>query len=406
MSLSFSLTAALLSLLPLISSSPIQDVQPRAALQSFAVQQVPNPKFQGYDNAGPAALLRTFYKYNVQPPAAARAMVNSTGIVAATPFPAEYDREYVAPVSLGTPAQELNLIFDTGSSDLWVFSTSMPAAQVAGQKLYNPSGSSTSAVLWGHTWSIQYGDGSRSSGTVVNELVTIGGISYASQALEIANGVSAQFSQDPASSGLLGLGFSILNTVIPTSQKTWFDNVLPTLAAPVFTVDLKRAAPGTYTFGAIDASSYAGKIEYTPIDNSNGFWRLQASGYQVGTSPFQPTTIDAIADTGTTLLMLPAAIVKAYYAQVPGSQLHASYGAYTFPCSAKLPSFTFGIGRYRGVIPGAFVSYGRIDATTCYGGIQDQGNLPFSIFGDILMKAQVVVFDAGRTRIGFAAKKV
>lgn len=37
------------------------------------------------------------------------------------------DSLYLAPVSIGTPAQTLNLDFDTGSADLWVWCSSLPS---------------------------------------------------------------------------------------------------------------------------------------------------------------------------------------------------------------------------------------------------------------------------------------
>lgn len=165
---------------------------------------------------------------------------------------------------------------------------------------------------------------------------------------------------------------------------------------------------GTYTFGKIESEKYTGSIGYVPVNKRRGFWEFNANGYQIGTSKYVSSTIDSIADTGTTLLLLPAAVVKEYYKDVKGAKYDSSYGAILYPCSATLPDFTFGLGSYRGVIPGSYVRYGEADdaKTICYGGIQDMGNLPFSIWGDILLKAQYVVFDAGETRIGFANKKI
>jgi aspergillopepsin I len=309
-------------------------------------------------------------------------------------------------VSIGTPAQVLNLDFDTGSSDLWVFSTETASREVAGQKLYNPSSSSSAKRISGATWKISYGDGSSSSGDVFTDVVTIGGLTVKSQAVESAKQVSSEFTQDTASSGLLGLAFSTLNTVQPTQQKTFFDNAASSLSQKVFTADLKHNAPGTYNFGFIDSSLHTGSIAYTPVDSSQGFWGFTASGYAVGSGAVNRQSISGIADTGTTLLLLPNSVVRAYYSQVRGAQDSQEVGGYVFPCSAAMPDFKFAVAGTTITVPGEFINFQPVDETgqTCFGGLQSSGDIGINIFGDVALKSAFVVFDGGNNRLGWATK--
>ena len=99
-----------------------------------------------------------------------------------------------------------------------MFSTSLPPDQQTGHNVFDPSQSPNWQELSGYTWSIQYQDESGASGTVGTDVVTVGGTSVSGQAVEIATRVSSQFVSDTAIDGLLGLGFSGLNTgEIPSS---------------------------------------------------------------------------------------------------------------------------------------------------------------------------------------------
>lgn len=137
---------------------------------------------------------------------------------------------------------------------------------------------------------------------------------------------------------------------------------------------------------------------------------FSASGYQIGSQTFSGTTIKGIADTGTTLLMLPADVVKAYYKQVTGAAYDNTQGGYTFACDATLPDFTLGVGDAgRIVVPGEYINYAPLDSanTTCYGGIQDDSDIGFAIFGDIVLKAAFVVFEGGASpQLGWASKNL
>ena len=291
----------------------------------------------------------------------------------------------------------------------WVFSSELPANEQNGHNIYNPASSSTSAELTGETWSISYGDGSSASGNVYTDVVNVGGTSVTGQAVELAETISSQFAQDQ-SDGLLGLAFSSINTVTPDQQKTFFANAEGGLDAPVFTANLKKGAPGSYDFGYIDSSQYTGDITYTNVDNSKGFWGFTASGYTVGSGSAVSESIPAIADTGTSLLLVPDDIVSAYYAGVSGAQNSQADGGYIFPCSATLPDISFAIEGYNAVVPGSYINYAPVSdgSSSCFGGIQSSAGVGQSIFGDVFLKAQFVVFSdaASGPQLGFAAKNL
>lgn len=479
--------------------------------------------------------------------------------------PEDSDSEYISTISVGTPAVSLPMDFDTGSSDLWVMGPKISGAS----KTYDPSSSSSATEMSGSTWQISYGDGSSSSGDVYKDKVTIGNLTVSDQAVEVATTVSEEFTEDSAMSGLVGLAMSSLNTISPTPQNTWFDNIKSSLESQVFTANLNHEKDGTYNFGYIDDSAYTGTMYYADLITGSqygGYWTIAATGYAVGdgststssgsgssssgtsssgtsssgtgtssssgssstggfgggygggdetgtgtssssgssttggygggifggdgygggesesgyggyggygetssdstdtsssdssdgwlssiisgleggsessssdstgsdflssgfgfkkerkttTKPTRTTTpkrsvtltdtaITGIADTGTTLLMLPDEVVSAYYAQVDGAEESQEEGGYVFSCTATLPDFVLGFGEGQITVPGDYINYMAIDTSgeQCYGGIQSDADIGMAIFGDVALKSAFVVFDAASSRVGWAAK--
>lgn len=213
-------------------------------------------------------------------------------------------------------------------------------------RVYDPT-TSSAQLLTGHTWQIRYGDMSGANGQVYLDNVCVGKVCYPKQAVEAAANVSMTFSKDGANDGLLGLAFSRLNTIKPSPQKTWFDNVKTTLAKPVFTAALKLHAAGSYDFGYIDAKKYQGEITYVDVAGNRGFWNFVPSGFSVGTSEQNQVKISAIVDTGTSLWYLPRAVADKYWSEVPGAVYKIAQTGWTFPCRNDLPDMNIFISGSR-----------------------------------------------------------
>ncbi|OSS48727.1 hypothetical protein B5807_07063 [Epicoccum nigrum] len=397
---SFTYLTAALALTSAVVATPVQK------RDAFSVEQV---KHSVHLKNGPAQVAKTLRKYGKVVPehiqAAADARANTVTAAATGSEPAnpsdEYDSSYLSPVTIGSTT--VNLDFDTGSADLWVFSSLQASSQLSGHDYYKVD---ASKVKSGYSWKISYGDGSGASGKVYADKVTVAGVTATSQAVEAATSVSAQFSQDRDTDGLLGLAFSSINTVSPTPQNTFFDTVKGSLAKQLFSVNLKYHAAGTYDFGFIDSTKYTGAITYTPVDNSQGFWGFTATGYSVGSGSAVRSNIEGIADTGTTLIYIDSAIARAYYSKVSGAKVDNTQGGYVFPCSATLPNFSITVGGVAQTVPGKFINYAPVSSgsSTCFGGIQPNDGLGLNIFGDIFLKSKYVIHDVstGSPRLGFA----
>lgn len=256
-------TLAMTEMAAAVPTGPRQHAPVTSGRRGVAsLKQVRNSKFTSGHRHGALALEKVYLKFNTQLPddltsTVSRIRANlvdslaslgididikdkkarSTGSAVTTPE--EYDVEYLTPVQIGSPAQTLNLDIDTGSSDLWVYSSETPSSEVNGQSVYNPGASNTSAKQSSLSWSISYGDGSSSEGDVYYDTVSIGGLSVQNMAVEVATEVSSEFTADTDIDGLLGLGFSNLNTVSPKQQQTFFDQAKSQLDQELFTVDLK-----------------------------------------------------------------------------------------------------------------------------------------------------------------------
>ncbi|QRV95881.1 aspartyl protease [Ceratobasidium sp. AG-Ba] len=294
--------------------------------------------------------------------------------------------EYICPVTIGTPGVTLSLDFDTGSSDLWVWSSEYRAScsDLQGHSIYNPKKSSTSESLPGETWQISYGDGSHASGDVYLDTVVIGDIEIKRQAVEVAHQLSSEFIES-GSDGLLGLACEFEFSRVKLD---------------------KRDSKGFYTFGYIDDTVHSSKLYWQPLVEDTDWWEVPSAYIKIGSDIYdRGWNNTAIIDTGTTLILLDDDTVERLYSKVPGSRLDEDYGGYIFPTDAKLPAIAFCVGHWLFTVPSEELIFSGAGNGMSYGAVQSKGQNPQDILGDVFLKHVYVVFDQGELpRVGVAQR--
>ncbi|CAH7685226.1 aspartic peptidase domain-containing protein [Phakopsora pachyrhizi] len=276
-----------------------------------------------------------------------------TGLQQITNFQA--DLEYFTSISIGTPPQTLNVILDTGSSDLWVASTNCTVSQGCSNHLgpkFDPIRSNTNPA--NNQFSIKYGSGS-ATGKMFSDNITFAGYNVSSQSFAVIDTVTSDLLSKDVS-GLLGLGFQPLASsgVVPIWQSIISNSSMYNTSFPGFSFALTRyinitsaselEPGGLFTLGTINASFIAPgeSINYVAVPNGlQSYWLIPMDGLEVnGVSVdiSHQNTNNVAIDTGTTLIGGPADEVKEFYKNVPGSTpATGSYqGYYSYPCNASV----------------------------------------------------------------------
>ncbi|EGC44783.1 propenicillopepsin-JT2 [Histoplasma capsulatum var. duboisii H88] len=323
--------------------------------------------------------------------------------------PEQFDIEYLSPVNVA--GKTLNLVLDTGSADLWVFSSQQPLAERSAHDYYTPPHGTL--PLNGCSWEAQYGEGSVAKGNVYVDKVSIVTWFRRCNPSKPPRELAKRLLWILILMVLLDSLFLLLIRVVrPEKQVGFFDNVKDTLPEPLFAVSLKKSKPGTFDFGFIDNDKYDGNIKYTPV-HKGGFWSITSTGYVIGNSGSNNTPIKGLLDTGTTMVLLPEPIVHDYHSKIPGStkassQLNPFLNGWIFPCNATIQSFSLIVENdYRATIPPEHIIlqpfYVSGGSPMCFGSIQVA--IHEIVFGDIFFKSQYVVFDTAGPRVGFARQR-
>ncbi|SPO00158.1 related to aspartic-type signal peptidase [Cephalotrichum gorgonifer] len=322
------------------------------------------------------------------------------------------------PLSLGTPAQSISVLLDTGSSDLWVSPTCTPMPGLSSVSTCDAFGSyvpSRSRSVQGPVGQevIEYGDPTEPS---TQTSVTL---SYFADDLTIAGatiknqifGVMTEGEQ-PGIAGIFGLapdlrGFDkgkpyslVLNSMVE-------EGIIKSRA---FSLDLRHAESetGAVIYGGLDVKKFAGKLAKFPLQPGlSGEARLAVSLSTVGTTrsrrtvhPVPPASAVAVLDSGTTLTRLSPSLARPILQELGASV--DTEGFFVAPCSIRRTSATvdFGFGT-PGEDPGVTLRVRASDfvldlphlsdQNLCYVGLRVTDHQ--QILGDSVLRGGYFVFD-------------
>ncbi|KAL2021649.1 hypothetical protein VTK56DRAFT_7002 [Thermocarpiscus australiensis] len=349
---------------------------------------------------------------------------------------------YFATCRLGTPAQNLTLQLDTGSSDIWVPDSSARICKEAGTGTrgrpgcslgtFTPSKSDTFSVVGRGEFDIQYVDGSSSKGDYFTDVFEIGGATLRNMTMGLGL-------QTDISNGLVGVGYALNEAIVGKTQSasSMYPNLpvnmvneglINTVAYSLWLNDLD-ANSGSILFGGIDTEKYQGEL--TRIDiypTQQGLFTsfmvaltsleaVSPSGRDTLTSEEFP--IPVVLDSGTTLSYLPTDLAQQAWHEV-GAMYSSEFQVAVVPCSMQNSKgyFSFGLAGPNGprinvtmdelVLdltsgqPPVFTSGPYRGQDVCEFGIQNFSSSPF-LLGDTFLRSAYVVYDLANNQIGIAA---
>jgi len=323
--------------------------------------------------------------------------------------------QYYGEISIGTPAQTFQVIFDTGSSIAWVPGKECQSAGCRTHKKFDCEQSSTCQPTE-NGMQLSYGTG-QMAGRLDYDKFCFGADE---STLCLEKQAFLESVQEPGPTfamakfdGLVGMGYDALaakGITTPFSQLMKTDKCSEKVFAFWLNKQAKETeqAGGEMTLCGLDSNHYTGDLLYVPVTRK-AYWQFTVDSVKVNAEKFS-TNFEAIADTGTSLIAGPSEVVDRLNEAV-GAQKNPMNNQWMIDCKnlPNMPDVTFDIaGKPFTLTPEQYVMkvkpIATMDVTLCLSGFSsmDMPQGPMWILGDVFISQYYTVFDQGQDRIGFA----
>ena len=183
--------------------------------------------------------------------------------------------QYYAVINVGTPVQKFKVIFDTGSSNLWIQSNLCRTAGCLQHKGFDLNKSRTFRKHFVNgkipIFSIRYGTG-KITGEFVEDLVDIAGIKVKNQVFGLTHREEGFAFYNVPFEGILGLSFP---TVKLSHSIPYFDSVIKNklLKHNIFSLFLSEEGNSNIDFGSVDKRNMRTNFTYVQV-NSKTYWEI------------------------------------------------------------------------------------------------------------------------------------
>jgi cathepsin D len=301
--------------------------------------------------------------------------------------------QFYGPITIGTPAQDFIVIFDTGSSNLWVPTKGCISLACLDHPKYDPSKSSTYEKN-GTEIVIPYGKGNV-AGTLGSETVNFGGFNVQGVDFGMMTKVSANFAATKAG-GILGMAYSRISEdgAPPVFDLLIKQGLIQNATFSFFLTKNPGQEGSTLILGGYDPKFAKTDFKFYPLLNET-YYIIGLNDFGVGNQSMGGNqTLVGIVDTGTSLIVGSTALVNQILAIVPAKPDCKNISQY--------PSLFFNIGGdvYE-ITPDYYIIN---DMGACLLGVMAMDNLPFNgfILGDVFIRQYYTIFDYGGQRVGFA----